>query len=196
MKSLVLTALLCLICPGIVAGQSLVYQDKTDCVNGGEGKGEVTIKADSHTLRRDQSHRIKYTFHSFGSYAVYNWQFNRLLALPGQLAIYDADKRYLGDLIAFRSGSRRGLEEEDWSFLYGESYLGKPIDFRVDHIWNSKYDVDLLPVGTYYVQLVMSKVFFSLNPFRTFGDKPDFYETFDRSELCRSNAIRIEIVDQ
>src|SRR5262252_1789293 len=86
MKSSILPALLCLICPGIVHGQSLVYQNKSDCVNGGEGKGEVTIKADSRTLRRDQSHKIKFTFHSFGSYAVYNWQFNRLLALPGQLA--------------------------------------------------------------------------------------------------------------
>src|SRR5262245_21879898 len=130
MKSLLLTALLCLICPGIVAGQSLVYQDKTDCVNGGEGKGDVTIKADSHTFRRDQSHRINYTFHSLGSYAVYNWQFIRLKPLPGQLAIYDADKRYLGDLIAWIGGSQSGISSDDWSFLYGESYVGKPLDFR------------------------------------------------------------------
>ncbi len=165
-------------------------------MNGSDGNGEVTIKADSRTLKRDQSHRIKYTFHSLGSHDVYNWQFNRLLPLPGQLAIYDADRRYLGNLIAFRFGSQRGISGEDWSFLYGESYVGKPIEFRVDHIWNSKYDVDLLPVGTYYIQLVLHKVFFSVSPFRTLGDKPDFYENFDRSELCRSNAIRIEIVDQ
>ena len=138
MKSLVLTALLCIICPGIVAGQSLVYQDKTDCMNGGEGKGDVTIKADSRTLKRDQSHRIKYTFHSLGSYDVYNWQFNRLLPLPGQLAIYDADRRYLGNLIAFRSGSQKGISREDWSFLYGESYVGKPIEFRVVSVTGAK----------------------------------------------------------
>jgi len=195
MRSLVVTALLCLICPGIVLGQSLVYQDKNDCGTGFDGRGEVKIKADSRTLKRDQSHRIKYTFLSLGSHDVYNWQFNRLLPLPGQLAIYDADKRYLGDLIAFRFASQRGISDHDWSFLYGERYVGAPIDFRVDHIWHSKYDVDLLPVGTYYIQLVLYNAFFANNPFRSLGDKPDFYQNFDRSERCRSNAIRIEIVD-
>jgi hypothetical protein len=27
------------------------------------------------------------------------------------------------------------------------------------------------------------------------GEKIDFYKTFDRSELCRSSAIEVELID-
>ncbi|HXG67585.1 MAG TPA: hypothetical protein VNO70_20955 [Blastocatellia bacterium] len=139
-----------------------------------------------------------YTFQAIGSYAVFNWQFNRLKSLPGQLAIYDASKQYIGDLLAWEGGSRAGISDDDWTFFYGETYVGKPLDFTAGYVPLTKYGSrgNLLPAGTYYIQLILYRAFLSPNPFRTLGDKIDFYKTFDRSELCRSNAIKIEIAEK
>jgi hypothetical protein len=150
------------------------------------------------SFRRGETYQIKYTFHALnGSYAVYNWQFNSLKPLPGQLAIFDAQKQYIGDLIKYTHGSQSGIKDDDWTFLYGESYIGKPLGFRAGLVPGTKYFAmeRLLPVGTYYIQLILYRAFISPNPFRVEGEKIDFYKTFDRSELCRSNVIKTEIVD-
>ena len=125
-------------------------------------------------------------------------QFNRLKPLPGQLAIYDASKQYLGDLIRFEGGSRATVDDKDWTFFYGETCVGKPLGFTAGYVPLTKYGSmgNLLPPGTYYIQLILYRAFLSPNPFRTLGDKMDFYKTFDRSELCRSNVIKIEIVEK
>jgi hypothetical protein len=91
-----------------------------------------------------------------------------------------------------------GVGDDDWIMLYGETHLGKPLEFRAGLVPHTKNDSmrNLLPTGTYYLQLIMYRAFLAPNPFRTVGEKIDFYKSFDRSELCRSNAIQIEIVDR
>lgn len=189
--------ILMFICPMLTYGQTVMYQDKSDFANN-SGKGEVIIELDNTTLRRGDIYRIKYTFHDIsGSYAVYNWQFSHLLPLPGELAIYDFNKQYIGDLISWYGISRGRVRNDDWTFLHDETFLGTLLEFRagsmVPHTKHRLMD-NLLPTGTYYVQLILYKAFISENPFRMLGAKVDFYKTFDRSELCRSNVLKIEIV--
>jgi hypothetical protein len=132
------------------------------------------------------------------SYAVYNWQFNRLKPLPGQLAIFDSSsKKYLGDLIAFSGGSQARVSDDDWTFLYGGAHVGTTLGFRAALVPNTKYDSpgSLLPTGEYYLQLILYRAFRSPNPQRVVGDKIDFYKTFDRSELCRSNVLKVQFLD-
>lgn len=184
--------------PLLAVGQTFPYREEHDFALGSD-KGQVSIKLDQTVLRRGETYRVQYTFDELNSsFAVYNWQFIRLKPLPGQLAIYDANKQYIGDLIAFSGGSQAGITDDDWTFLYGESHLGKPLGFRAGLVPNTRYDSikNLLPTGTYYIQLIMYKAFLSPNPFRVEGERIDFYKTFDRSELCRSNAIKIEIVNR
>jgi hypothetical protein len=197
MKQFMFWLICILTCPGFVLCQNLLYEEKSDFANSSD-KGEVLIESKHTSLRRGENYQIKYTFHVLnGSYAVYNWQFNSLRPLPGQLAIFDAGKQYIGDLIRVTGGSQSMIRDEDWTFLYGETYLSKPLGFRAGLVPGTKYFYmeNLLPVGTYYIQLILYRAFISPNPFRVEGDKIDFYKTFNKSELCRSNAIKIEIVD-
>ena len=52
-----------------------------------------------------------------------------------------------------------------------------------------------LPTGEYYIQLILYKAFLSPNPYRLLGEKIDFYKTFDRAELCRSNVLKVQLVN-
>jgi hypothetical protein len=181
-----------------IHGQEFRYAEKTDFVNGSD-KGEISIKIADPILKRGDLHLIEYTFHvTNSSYSVYNWQFNRLKPLPGQLAIFEASsKKYLGDLIAFTSGSQATVSDDDWTFLYGGAHVGSTLGFPAASVPNTKYHStgNQLPAGEYYIQLILYRAFVSPNPFRVLGDKIDFYKTFDRSELCRSNVLKIQFVD-
>ena len=53
-----------------------------------------------------------------------------------------------------------------------------------------------LPAGAYYIQLTLYKAFISSNLHRMVGEPVDFYKTFDKTELCRSNVIRVEVIDR
>ena len=177
--------------------QGFAYGEKHDFADGSD-KGEINIKIVDSVLERGELYPVEYTFHvTNSSYWVYNWQFVSLLPLPGQLAIYDANKKYIGDLIAFTQGSRRGASEDDWSFLYGGARVGSALGFRAGSVPGTKYypAEHGLPAGEYYIQLIMYKAFLSPNPYRVVGDKPDFYGTFDRTELCRSNSLKVQLVN-
>ena len=142
-------------------------------------------------LKRDETYSVEYTFYvTNSSYDVYNWQFNGLLPLPGQLALYNEKKEYVGDLLSWQGGSQRTPSDGDWTFLYGGSHVGSSLGVRFGRV------SEKLPVGTYYIQLILYNAFLSPNPQRILGKPIDFYKSFDRSELCRSNAIKLDVVDR
>ena len=197
MRILIALISITLLLPVVAEGQAFPYREQSAFAMGSD-KGEVTIQSEKDVIRKGDIYSLRYTFHVINSsYAVYNWQFISLKPLPGQLAIYDSNKQYLGNLIAFAGGSQAGISDDDWTFFYGETFVGKPLGFRAGLIPNTKYDWtgSPLPSGEYYIQLVMYKAFISPNPFRLLGDKIDFYKTFDRTELCRSNVLKIQLVD-
>lgn len=161
-------------------------------------RGYAKLSLDDLKPRRGERYAVQYTFYNTsGSYWVYNCFFNRLIPLPGQLAIYDSNKEYIGDLLRREGGSQKGIEDGDWLFLYGGSHVGASVGFRAGYVPMTKYGSmhNLLPAGRYYIQLILYKAFLSPNPSHLLGDRPDFYQTFDRSEVIRSNTIQIEIVD-
>lgn len=97
MRELVLLAVAISLAQATIYGQSFKYAEKRDFTNGSD-KGEITIKIAGPVLERGKSYSVEYDFHvTNGSYAVYNWQFVRLIPLPGQLAIYDSNKKYIGE---------------------------------------------------------------------------------------------------
>ena len=163
----------------------------------GNDKGRVELRLEKLRLRRGELYDAQFIFYNTNSsYWVYNPFFNRLILLPGQLAIYDADKKYVGEL-KFDTGSQRSPGDTDWVFLWGGSHIGTRIGFRAGYLPGTKYwnMNNLLPAGRYYVQLILYKAFLTVNPRYLAGEKIDFYKTFDQSELCRSSAIEVELVD-
>lgn len=174
---------------------SFPYHDELRYDANGE-TGRVQIVIENATLRRGEAATVDFTFfNTNGSYWVYNWRFMRLIPLPGQLAIYDSEKHYIGDLIKWERGSRKGVGDDDWLFLVGPCHFGEPIGFRVGYVPLTKYGTErnLLPPGNYFIQLILYKAFFSINPSTIIGDnKPKWYDT---AEAARSNVLSIQIVD-
>lgn len=166
-------------------------------MSSGNEKGQIELKCDQVKMRRGEHYSVQYTFYSTnGSYWIYNPFFLAKKPPPGQLAIYDEKKRYIGAL-GFDISSQQGIDETDWVFLWGGSHIGTKIGFRCGYLPGTKYGVrnNLLPAGKYYIQLILYKAFLTTNPKYLSGAKVDFYKTFDRAELCRSNAIEVELVD-
>jgi hypothetical protein len=179
-----------------IYGQGFKYAEKSDFA-GASDKGEIAIKIADPVLKLGKAYSVEYDFHvTNGSYAVYNWQFVSLIPLPGQLAIYDSSKIYIGDLIAFTMGSQAGISDDDWTFLHGGAHVGSALEFRAGSVPNT-YNLthNPLPTGEYYIQLILYKAFVSPNPYRADREKIEFRKTFDRSELCRSNVLKVQIVD-
>jgi len=178
-------------------GQSFKF-DEEHPFKLGDDQGKIEIGVDQTVLHEGEwcIVRLKFT-NTNGSYPVYNWQFVRLLPLPGQLVIYDANKEYIGDLIAFEMGSRKSPGLNDWTYLYTGSSVGTAVGFRVGRVPSTKYMSEgSLPPGTYYLHLILHKAFISDEPYLTEDVVKEARQRFDRSELCRSNIIKVEIMNQ
>ena len=177
------------LCAPSVCGQTLTFRDQSEFASGSE-RGKVILKLENRALSRSAIYQAEYTFYvTNSSYSVYNWQFNPLTPLPGQLALYNEKKEYLGDLLRRDWGSQSLVTDKDWTFLFGGSHVGSKLGMRLSGIEQS------LPAGKYLIQLILYKAFIAANPFRVEGQPIDFYNNFDKTELCRSNAIEVEIID-
>jgi hypothetical protein len=161
-------------------------------------KGHAELSLPERTLQRGKRYTADYTFRNTGGgYWVYNPLFMRLIPLPGQLAIYNSKKEYVGDLIEWEGGSQKGVTADDWFFLYDGSHVGTGLDFTAGYVPMTRNGSmnSLLPPGQYFIQLILYKSFLSEMPKYVLGNRPNFYKTFDRSEIARSNVIPVEIVD-
>lgn len=182
--------LLILSCSATLCAQTFPFREEYPFVQGGD-EGRVMLELKDHRLKPDETYSVEYSFYvTNGSYGVYNWQFIRLLPLPGQLALYNDKKEYAGDFLHWDGGSQRTPADGDWTFLYGGAHVGSSLEIRFGRV------AEKLPAGTYYIQLILYKAYLSPNPHRILGEPIDFYKTFDRSELCRSNVIKVEIIDR
>lgn len=184
-----ITAILAFPCSSLQAQNALPLQpEKRLNLSGGE-QGHATISVKQPRLRLGETTSVDYTFYNTrSSYWVYNWNFIRLVPLPGQLAIYDAEKRYLGDLIRFTSGSRTTVGSNSWLFLYEGSHVGTSIGFKVGYIPGAR---NRLPPGRYFIQLILAGAFLS-NPQQVRWDSK---AALLNTEAIRSNVIAIEIVE-
>jgi len=139
---------------------------------------------------------IRFVNNSSGDY-FYNPFFNRVIPLPAQLAIFDKDKKYLGDLID-QSGSpvtarRAAMSTNDWVFIPSGGYLG--VTFGPIQAGNTPaFPRQTLKAGDYYLQMIFYKGFVEAN--RANAEKPSinvFLKGFSRKELFRSNVVKIRI---
>jgi hypothetical protein len=192
MKTVAAIVVLILVRSEIGYGQAFPYRPKSDIADIST-PGEVSIALAATTLRQGDTYSVRYTFHAMNRYYVYNWQFISLIPLPGQLAVYDENKKYIGDLIAYVNGSRTLISKENWTYLYGGAFVGTSLRFTAGRV-NSPQK--RLPPGTYYIQLVLYRGFLSHPPSSTPEGWPELEKRLDRSELCRSNAIKIEILEK
>lgn len=192
MRTYPLTILLIILVSSSGFAQSFKFADEHP-FKLSDNQGRIEIALDQTVLQRGEQYAVNYKFtNTNSSYPIYNWQFMRLIPLPGQLAIYDADKKYIGDLIAFECCSQSSARLADWTYLYGGSYVGASLGFHAGYVPMTKYGStsNLLPPGQYYIQLIMYKAFVSERSSLTEEVLKDFRQNFDRSELCRSNEIK------
>lgn len=115
---------------------------------------------------------------------------------PGQIALYDGDHNYIGDLLMFHSGSAILSSFDQWTFIPNGGSVGMTLQVRLF------YPGKQLQPGNYYLQLIYYRAFIALNPPWSETDPElaskrerlkEFEAHFDRSELFRSNPVKITI---
>lgn len=79
---------------------------------------------------------------------LYQPRFNRLLPPCGSLALFDSEKRYLGDIFLRTGGSFIYPGPQDWVPL-----TDQPIVVRGEYCSDRLGELEALPPGQYYVQL-------------------------------------------
>jgi hypothetical protein len=169
------------------------FRDAKPMISGND-RGRAELRLENVELRRGEHYVAEFTFYSTNcSYWVYNPFFGGLTPSPGQLAIYDAEKRYLGEL-KYDTSSHRGPSDADWVYLCAGAYLGTKIGFGAGYLPGPEFSHmgNLLPAGRYYIQVILYQAFLTHKDIYFRGD---FYKTFDKSELCRSNAVEVELID-
>jgi hypothetical protein len=166
--------------------------------------GHATLTVDKTLIQSGQRVEADIQFFNSGSgNYYYNPFFNSLIPLPAQLAIYDHDKKYLCDLIAFVAGSRASVSSRDWTFIPTSCYVGTKLNFSISSLWirSKLHGGPDCPPGDYYVQVIFYKSFTAMNP-AVIQSTPmqdeqywvqEFCANFDRSELFRSNPVKITI---
>lgn len=86
---------------------------------------------------------------------------------------------------------------ESWIFVASNSYVGTILGpFTAGYLPTS--GAQKLPAGEYYLQMIYYQAYLAPKPATDAGkdEHPmNFYENFDRTELFRSNAIKIRFTD-
>ena len=160
--------------------------------------GSVTLSVENPAIKAGEVLSMRVRFENTGKpWDFYNPFFNSRIPLPGQIALYDSDHNYVCEIIPWVSSSVIGMSWDDWTFLPGGGCsLEFPMRLKPTH-----YKAPLQP-GDYYLQFIYYKAFIALAPPWRETD-PDVeakrqrlkqFEThFDRSELFRSNPVKITI---
>lgn len=118
-------------------------------------------------------------------HSFYNVDWNRLIPLPGCLALYDANKHYVCDLLEAGPGSRASIGEWNWLAIPAAGYMGKTVYASLPY---PSYKI--VPAGIYYLQVIY-------HPCAVQSPSEAKYIHYDDySELFRSNVVLITVVDQ
>ena len=189
----------------LVVSSSLVYAQATTDVtfteaknlDSGSYRGYAQLNVDKPEIKLGSKYTIDIRFfNTGGGENFYNPFFTGLIPLPAQLAIYDSKKKYLGDrLYMSEIISRRLASANDWIFVASNSYVGTLLGpFTAGYLNGTQK----LPAGEYYLQMIYYRAYLAPKPAPDAGkdEQPmNFYENFDRTELFRSNAIKIRFTD-
>jgi hypothetical protein len=157
---------------------------------------EIKLETYDSTWEIGKRYLVKYTINVTNGFCkLYSPFFNGLIPHPGQFALYDKNKNYLINLTQWKGGSRRSPGKGDWVFINGGSFIGGKKSFTTgDSLFSPP--INTLKEGTYYLQLIFYQGFVS-TPWEDIVPEQNasyFYKTFSKKELCRSNAIEINII--
>lgn len=173
------------------------FVEKHD-LNAGDAHGYVTISADNPVIKAGERVSLEVRLVNTGmGRDFFNPYFKPLIGAPAQIALYDGNRRYLGNLLSWVSGSAASFSWDDFTFIPGG---GTYIGFRM--LVKPNYVMRPLPPGDYYLQFIYYKAFIALDPPWAYSD-PDvnakrqrineFKAHFDCGELFRSNPVKITI---
>jgi hypothetical protein len=119
----------------------------------------------------------------------YNLYWDSLIPMPGRLALYDSQKRYVCDLLERLEGSQESITAHDWAEVPVSGYVGMLLGASLPY---PSYKV--IPPGKYYLQVIyFQRVVRPFSETNMRGDTPD---PMSQSELFRSNAVPITVIDQ
>ena len=171
--------------------------------NGGDAVLSGRLEIKERVLKQDAQFGVDIRVDDLGGRAdLYNPSWNGLLALPGEVALYDRAMHYVGDmdrsiLVApgsttppnmpryseMWSGSRRRAGSYDWGTIFAHSYMGTTVTVHMPAV---------LP-GLYHVQVIYFKSLTALAPVE--GQTSTPHSALDeRSELFRSNVVDVTVV--
>lgn len=157
---------------------------------------EIKLEIAENELKSNKRYNVKYSIHNKNtSFYVYNPFFNGLIQYPAQLVIYDADKKYIADLIQHTGGSRKGIGNEDFVYLLHDSVVGGRLSFIAGKTaWGQ--EIPSSKNNKYFLQMVFHKGFLFAPSTLVLKNKkyqPYFYVHFFDTECCRSNILEIKI---
>jgi hypothetical protein len=164
----------------------------------GDVRGRVFLTATNSSIEAGDSILMEVRFVNNGMGRDFFNPYLNPYTLPfGQIALYDGNRRYLGDLMSWSAMSYRGISKDNWTFIPGGgSYIGFTMSVKPN------YARQPLPPGDYYLQIIYYKAFIGLNPPWAATDPDveavqarlkDFEAHYDRSELFRSNPVKITV---
>lgn len=120
--------------------------------------------------------------------SCYNLYYDPLIPMPARLALYDSQKRYVCDLLERTQGSQKSIAARDWAEVPAFCYLGRLLGASLPY---PSYKV--IPPGDYYLQVI-----YLPRLIQTFleSSKSHAFDFSEHTELFRSNAVPITVVDQ
>jgi hypothetical protein len=167
------------------------------------GSALLTVETTKIEIGKKFTIEIRFVTKGVGAY-YYNPFFMLFVPLPAQLAIFDSNEKYIGDLIPRGGPSRRTISSSDWFFIPGDRYVGTPFNVMAGHAPGQLGNTpdNMLLAGKYYIQMIYYENFIYSNPETLESNPPktkeefiqEFYKNFNRKEIFRSNILEIEFI--
>jgi hypothetical protein len=166
----------------------------------GNVHGAVSLSVEKQSIRAGEALSMRVRFVNTGkAWDFYNPFFVSRIPLPGQITLYDSNHNYICEIAPWTSSSVIGMSWDNWTYLPGRDCV---IEFPMQ-LKPAFFRKPLQP-GDYYLQIIYYKAFIALDPPWS-ETNPDveakqarlkeFEAHFDRSELFRSNPVKITITE-
>lgn len=154
--------------------------------------GHARLSVNSFRHRATNHIEVEIQFHATGgALKVFNPFFDDLSIQPASLALFDAQKNYMGDLLVRQSGSHRGPHADEWMTIPKAGYVG--VSKQVAAVIGNQ---PLRP-GKYFLQLIYSRLFWSTSPARngiiSNEDLARWIKDHAGDDYFRSNSVEFEI---
>jgi hypothetical protein len=174
----------------------LPFVEKRD-LDFGTSHGYATLSVEKTVISSKDDFLVEIRFFNTGEGRYFfNPFFDSLIARPAQIALYDSNHNYIGNLIESYSGSMKLTSSEDWIFIPTRASTG--IEMQLKPTVNLRS----IPPGDYYLQVIFYEAFIASNPAESRGNVSlgneqsrleSSVENFDRNELFRSNPVKVTI---